>query len=155
MTVRTDEIKEIAVNELATLDEQRTRKPAVPWTHRARVERRFKKILSSRALYKSIKTIITNPDHEHFPKVLQILLDRGVGPVKQEVVMEGGIGAGPTALPPIVQTRETISKIYNEQGELIKTIGHRQVKITGLPPGKPEEIPEAEFSVEESGVLKP
>jgi hypothetical protein len=119
-----------------------------PWKTSKRVKRRFRKILSSKELYASLEAIIKDPDHKNFASTLRLLLEYGeiakIDPVMEDDDTPDSMQ--PTALPPHVHRKETVTKVFNEAGDLIKVFGKQELKLKKK---QEAEIVDAEFTVEE------
>lgn len=77
------------------------RRGRLPKTIKDKFCKLFKRGFSEHA----IVAILRNPNHPHFPKVLQLVLAYGYGIPKQSVELSGSVG-GPPALTVIVQRND-------------------------------------------------
>lgn len=123
-----------------------------PWKTSKRLKRRFRKILSSKELYASLEEIVKDHKHPHFIRALEILLKYGEIPVVDPVVDDGDeeTPLQPTALPPVVaRTTETVRRIYGENGELLKVIGKKEVRVKNAPPVQQNDVVDGDYTIEE------
>lgn len=119
-----------------------------PWKTSKRLKRRFRKILSSKELYASLEEIVKDNKHPHFIRALEILLRYGEIPVVDpRVEDEENESLQPTALPPVVRTKETVTRIYGEDGALLKVFGKKEMKVRKQ--AAQGEIVDADYTIEE------
>jgi hypothetical protein len=122
-----------------------------PWRTSKRLKRRFRKILSSKELYNSLEEIIKDPKNPHFMRAMELMLRYAEIPVVDPIADDGedaAEGLQPTALPPVVRTKETVTKIFNEAGDLVKVIGKKEARLGKGTQPPSSNIIDAEYTVE-------